>query len=80
ELECAFTANAFLTRMVRRLVGTLVLVGEGKVTIEGFRGILEAADKAHPGVAAPARGLCFTGVAYPPELLPRWDVEASPFV
>lgn len=80
EVECAFTANAFLTGMVRRLVGTLVLVGEGKVTTEGFRGILEAADKAHPGAAAPARGLCFTGVAYPPELLPRWDVESSPLV
>jgi tRNA pseudouridine38-40 synthase len=80
ELECAFTANAFLTGMVRRLVGALALVGEGKLTIEGFRSILEAANKTHSGAAAPARGLCFTGVAYPPELLPRWDVESSPLV
>ena len=74
ELECAFTANAFLTGMVRRLVGTLVRVGEGKLSVAEFQGILEAAEKAHPGAAAPARGLCLTGVAYPPELL-RWPVE-----
>lgn len=74
ELECAFTANAFLTGMVRRLVGTLVRVGEGKLSVGGFQGVLEAADKAHPGAAAPARGLCLTGVAYPPELL-RWPTE-----
>jgi tRNA pseudouridine38-40 synthase len=76
EVECAFTANAFLTGMVRRLVGTLVRVGEGKLSVAEFQGILEAAEKTHPGAAAPARGLCLTGVAYPPELL-RWPVEES---
>lgn len=74
ELECAFTANAFLTGMVRRLVGTLVRVGECKLSVAEFQGILEAAEKTHPGAAAPARGLCLTGVAYPPELL-RWPDE-----
>ena len=76
ELECAFTANAFLTGMVRRLVGTLARVGEGKLSVAEFQGILEAAAKAHPGAAAPARGLCFTGVAYPPELL-RWPADVG---
>jgi tRNA pseudouridine38-40 synthase len=66
ELECCFTADAFLTGMVRRLVGTLVLVGQGRLSVAEFGRILETREKAHPGAAAPARGLCLTGVAYAP--------------
>jgi tRNA pseudouridine38-40 synthase len=65
RIELRFAANAFLTGMVRRLVGTLALVGAGRLSVEGFRQILEAREKAHPGVAAPARGLCLTQVDYP---------------
>lgn len=64
-VDCLFTADAFLSGMVRRLVGTLALVGVGKLSVAGFRAILEARDKHHQGAAAPARGLCLTGVAYP---------------
>lgn len=69
EVECDFTANGFLTGMVRRLVGTLALVGAGKLSSASFRSMLEARDKSHPGAAAPARGLCLTGVTYPVGLL-----------
>ena len=65
EIECLFAADAFLTGMVRRLVGTLVLVGEGRLSVAEFRAILEAREKAHPGVPAPAQGLCLIGVDYP---------------
>lgn len=69
EIVCDFTANGFLSGMVRRLVGTLALVGAGKLTVTGFQDILEARDKAHPGAAAPAHGLCLTSVAYPAGML-----------
>jgi tRNA pseudouridine38-40 synthase len=65
RIECIFAANAFLTGMVRRLVGTLVLVGAGWLSVEEFAAILAARGKAHPGAAAPARGLCLTAVEYP---------------
>lgn len=65
EVECLFTANAFLTGMVRRLVGTLALVGTGRLSVAEFRDILEARDKRHSGAAAPAHGLCLTLVEYP---------------
>jgi tRNA pseudouridine38-40 synthase len=65
EVECLFTANAFLSGMVRRLVGTLALVGTGKLSIDAFGAILEARERGHPGAAAPACGLCLTAVAYP---------------
>lgn len=69
EIECLFTANAFLKGMVRRLVGTLTLVGEGKLSVEGFGAILAARAQAHKGAAAPAHGLCLMGVDYPAGML-----------
>ncbi|HEX4628451.1 MAG TPA: tRNA pseudouridine(38-40) synthase TruA [Gemmatimonadales bacterium] len=69
EVECRFTANAFLTGMVRRLVGALALVGEGRLTVADFRAILEARDGNHPGAAAPACGLCLSSVEYPVGLI-----------
>ena len=67
EIVFDFAANAFLTGMVRRLVGTLALVGAGRLTVDGLRGILETRDKARAGPAAPPHGLYFTGVKYPAE-------------
>ena len=69
EVELRFTANAFLTGMVRRLVGALALVGEGRLTVADFQAILEARDKNHPGAAAPACGLCLSSVEYPVGLI-----------
>jgi tRNA pseudouridine38-40 synthase len=74
EIAFRFTANAFLSGMVRRLVGTLVLVGEGRLSLADFQAILEARDKNHPGTAAPACGLCLTGVEYPFGLV-TWSSE-----
>ena len=67
EIVFDFAANAFLTGMVRRLVGTLALVGAGRLTVDGLRDILEARDKAHAGAAEPPHGLYFSGVKYPAE-------------
>jgi tRNA pseudouridine38-40 synthase len=67
EIVFDFAANAFLTGMVRRLVGTLALVGAGRLTVDGLRDILEARDRARAGPAAPPHGLCFMGVDYPAE-------------
>lgn len=75
-VECVFAANAFLTGMVRRLVGTLVLVGEGRLSVEEFAAILVAREKAHSGAAAPARGLCLTSVEYPAGMV-SWQGEDS---
>jgi tRNA pseudouridine38-40 synthase len=65
SIWCEFTANAFLTGMVRRMVGTLLLVGAGRLTAAGLAAILEARAKTHPGAAVAARGLCLVGVTYP---------------
>ena len=57
-------ANAFLYRMVRRLVSTLLLVGTGELSPHEFRDILQAADGDRAGHLAPAHGLCLIKINY----------------
>jgi len=64
EHRFTITANAFLFRMVRSIVGTLVLVGQGRMTGDDFRGILAARDRSLAGAAAPAHGLTLVRVDY----------------
>jgi tRNA pseudouridine38-40 synthase len=57
-------ANAFLYRMVRNLVGTLLLVGIGELSPRRFEEILQARDRRSAGPVAPAHGLCLVRVNY----------------
>jgi tRNA pseudouridine38-40 synthase len=57
-------ATAFLRHMVRTLVGTLVAVGAGDVTVDAFRETLAGRDRTRAGVTAPAHGLCLVAVRY----------------
>jgi len=57
-------ANAFLYHMVRSVVGTLLLVGQGKMTVEEFKAVLESCDRGQAGPTAPAHGLCLVEVKY----------------
>ncbi|MGB0788932.1 MAG: tRNA pseudouridine(38-40) synthase TruA [Marinirhabdus sp.] len=57
-------ANRFLRNMVRAIVGTLLGVGFGKITIDQFYGILESRDRSRAGASAPAHGLYLTRVSY----------------
>ncbi|MTI21950.1 tRNA pseudouridine(38-40) synthase TruA [Fulvivirga sp. RKSG066] len=62
------TANRFLRGMVRALVGTLLEVGTGRLTIDSFKEIIENKDRRQAGSAAPAVGLYLTSVTYPEEI------------
>jgi tRNA pseudouridine38-40 synthase len=62
-------ANAFLYRMVRSLVGTLVQVGLGRLSLDGFREVLQARDRRQGKYLAPAHGLCLMRVDYPEGVL-----------
>jgi tRNA pseudouridine38-40 synthase len=63
------TADAFLTGMVRRIVGTLLLVGQKRLSLDEFAAIVQRAEKTHPGSVAPSHGLCLVRVTYPNGLL-----------
>lgn len=60
-----FTADGFLYRMVRNLVGALVKVGLGKITIDDFGKILRARTRSAAPETAPACGLYLMSVVYP---------------
>ena len=57
-------ANAFLYRMVRSIVGTLLQVGRGELTVDEFADRFAAADRSLAGPTAPAHGLCLMAVEY----------------
>ena len=50
--------------MVRAIVGTLIDVGLGKVSIEGFRKIIESKNRSNAGLSVPAKGLFLTQIKY----------------
>ncbi len=56
------TADRFLRNMVRAVVGTLVDVGRGKMSLRQFRDVVEAKDR------------CAAGTSMPPQALSLWDV------
>jgi tRNA pseudouridine38-40 synthase len=58
-------ANSFLRHQVRNTVGALIQVGQGKMTVSEFEGILEARRPGLAGPRAPASGLCLMRVNYP---------------
>lgn len=64
-----FEANAFLKRMIRKLVWALGQVGRGFWTVEGFAACLAAADIRQGLDSAPPQGLILTDVRYPEDLL-----------
>lgn len=57
-------ADAFLYRMVRMLVGTLLRVGYGALTPEMFEEILASRAREKAGPAVVAKGLCLKSVFY----------------
>ena len=57
-------ANAFLRRMVRRLVGTLLWVGRGRCSVDGFAAILSGGTYGRAGPTVLPQGLCLRRVVY----------------
>lgn len=64
-MEFTITANRFLRGMVRAIVGTLLDVGSGKITVAEFQAILKSKDRKRAGANVPAKGLYLTKVKYP---------------
>lgn len=58
------TANGFLYKMVRNIVGTLIAVGAGQLPAGSMANILEAKNRAQAHDTAPAQGLCLMSVKY----------------
>ncbi len=58
------TANRFLRNMVRAVVGTLVEVGRGRMSLEEFRQVIEGKKRTQAGESMPAKGLFLEDIKY----------------
>ncbi|HZN54680.1 MAG TPA: tRNA pseudouridine(38-40) synthase TruA [Candidatus Polarisedimenticolaceae bacterium] len=59
-----FSADGFLTHMVRNLVGTLLDIGRGRFAPDLVDEVLASGDRTRAGATAPAKGLALLRVAY----------------
>ena len=71
-------ANAFLKHMVRNIVGTVLQVGAGRLSLAQWQAIFASCDRRLAGATAPAHGLYLEAISYDPSVIPldissRWD-------
>ncbi len=61
-------ADRFLRNMVRAIVGTLVEIGVGKLTLEDFRKVIESKNRSEAGTSVPAHALFLSKIEYPDQI------------
>ena len=64
EIRIEAEAMSFLHHMVRNIVGTLTLIGEGKWNADNLLTALQAKDRTKGGPTAPAAGLSLKHIDY----------------
>lgn len=65
EIQFAITADRFLRNMVRAIVGTMINIGLGKMSVEDLHTIIQSKNRSEAGYSVPAHGLYLTEVVYP---------------
>lgn len=58
------SANRFLRNMVRAVVGTMIDVGRGRITLDDFRKIVEGKQRTQAGESMPAHALFLEEIEY----------------
>lgn len=69
RLLFTISADRFLRNMVRAIVGTLLDVGKGKLSLEDVKAIIKSRNRSEAGVSVPAKGLYLVRVKYPESIL-----------
>jgi tRNA pseudouridine38-40 synthase len=71
QLNFIISSDRFLRNMVRAIVGTMVELGNHKMSLNDFKIIIETKDRKAAGLSAPASGLFLAEVHYPEEIFIR---------
>ena len=66
--QFTITADRFLRNMVRAIVGTLLDVGRGVLSIDGFRNVIAQKNRCSAGNSVPGGALFLADVSYPDDL------------
>ncbi len=69
ELVYEVRGRSFLRYQVRKMVGTLIEIGKGRLKPEDIPRLFEARDRSQSGFTAPPEGLCLVEVEYPTEIV-----------
>lgn len=64
QLVIRIRGNGFLYHMIRIIVGTLLVIGNGRRAPEDIRTMLAAKDRTTAGPTVPAHGLCLCALNY----------------
>ena len=65
QLVFEITANRFLRNMVRAIVGTLIMVGQEKISIADFQEIIKKKDRGEAGKSVDGHALFLVKIKYP---------------
>ena len=64
-LRFTITSNRFLRGMIRKIVGTILMIGKNKITVEEFKETVSAKNDFRIHYLAPPNGLFLSKVKYP---------------
>lgn len=64
DIDIKVSGSGFLYNMVRIIVGTLLGVSEGRITLDDIKTALENGDRKKVGKTMPPQGLCLYSVSY----------------
>lgn len=71
------TANRFLRNMVRAVVGTLVEVGRGKMSLREFSEVINKKDRGAAGDSMPGNALFLHKITYPKEIFLSDELQTN---
>ncbi|HNV95305.1 MAG TPA: tRNA pseudouridine(38-40) synthase TruA [Bacteroidales bacterium] len=71
QLIFTISANRFTRNMVRAIVGTMLEIGKGKLSLNDFERIIDSKNRCLAGESVAARGLFLEKIVYPEELFIR---------
>ncbi|WP_309612500.1 tRNA pseudouridine(38-40) synthase TruA [Flavobacterium sp.] len=64
KLIFTIAADRFLRNMVRAIIGTMINIGTGKISLADFEKIIDSKDRSQAGFSVPAHGLYLTKIEY----------------
>ena len=65
EISFHIDSNRFLRGMIRGLVGTMLMVGRGQISLVEWQSIIDARDEQRVDFSTPAHGLYLSAILYP---------------
>lgn len=71
QLIFTISANRFTRNMVRAIVGTMIEIGKGKLSLDEFKKIIVSKNRCLAGESIAAKGLFLEKIVYPDELFIR---------